>query len=654
MRHSLASSARALLDVPSPSGAPLPTPESAGRKALLHTVAITTLLVLSVYLTWRATATIDWSGWWIAVPLLMLEIRAAVGLGLFTVALWDLDVRPPWRPVTETDLRVAVVIPTYDEPIEILLPTVAAAARLSPAHETWILDDGDRAEIKSLADRLGVRYLARPTHEHAKAGNLNHALTRIEADVIAVFDADHVADAKFLRNTLGYFDDPKIALVQTPQEFYNTDSFEHDRGGFQNERIFYRAIAAGKNRWQAAFWAGTCAVVRTSALMEVGGVATNTVTEDILTTMRMHRRGWKTVYHNEVLALGLAASDASRHLLQRNRWALGAMQVIRAEGPLRGPGLTFAQRIAYATTLLGWFDSWRLFNFLCLPLLVLATGVAPMAVSPDAYIPAFLITTSLSYVSMALLSRGHYRPVLSLTFAIAELPAILPATRSLFLPGTHRFRVTPKGAAERSAPNAPRLLWSLLVATVLGTGWGAASLAGLTPTTFREPWVGYGALVFNVINMALIWSAITRIRSPRFWGDQRGAFRFDRVLTATLDGQPCQVQDISVTGARVVIPPLSPSVEVHGPGRLATLLVALPDGVTLSLRCATVGNQRAGESSVGLRFEPGQERQLAMLVPVLFDVDHIVRLGEEHDGGSGPGQHPGTIVSLTRDAAAAA
>jgi cellulose synthase (UDP-forming) len=172
-----------------------------------------------------------------------------------------------------------------------------------------------------------------------------------------VLDADHVPTSAFLRATLPYFDDPAVAFVQTPQDFYNLDSFEHQRrrtgAVFNEEAVFYRVIAPAKNRWQAPFWCGTCALVRTAALRSVGGVATDSVTEDIQTSIRMFRAGWRGVYHNEVLARGLAPDDAASYLLQRNRWALGAMQVLRTENPLFGPGLAPTQRLAFLTTLFG-------------------------------------------------------------------------------------------------------------------------------------------------------------------------------------------------------------------------------------------------------------------------------------------------------------
>ena len=313
---------------------------------------------------------LDLAVWWLSVPLLLLEAHAVVGLALFTFSLWDLDATPPAPVVEETTDRIALLIATYNEPEEVLLPTIAAAVALQPRHETWVLDDGDRPEIRALAEALGASYLSRRTRQDAKAGNINHALSHIDADLVAVLDADHVARPDLLRHTLGYFADPDVAVVQTPQEFYNAGSFEHveprarglarqARSTYSEQSLFYRAIQPGKNRWNAAFWCGTGAVLRVAALNSVGGVATGSVTEDIQTTIRLQRRGWKTVYHNEVLAHGLAAASVEQYALQRHRWCTGAMQVLRKERPLSGPRLTVLQRLAYAATLLGWFDAVR-------------------------------------------------------------------------------------------------------------------------------------------------------------------------------------------------------------------------------------------------------------------------------------------------------
>ena len=205
------------------------TDGSRSRDLVTRAVAVLALTATAVYLGWRAVATIDLAVWWVSIPLYVLELHAALGLGLYTFSLWDVHAGPTARPVRESPLRFAVLIPTWNEPLEVLAPTIAAAVALQPVHETWILDDGDRPHVARLADDLGARYLRRNDRSHAKAGNLNHALGVIEADIVAVLDADHVARPNFLVNTLGYFDDPRAALVQTPQDFYNLASFEHSR-----------------------------------------------------------------------------------------------------------------------------------------------------------------------------------------------------------------------------------------------------------------------------------------------------------------------------------------------------------------------------------------------------------------------------------------
>ena len=390
---------------PTIPGRGLPAPESAVRQWAIRSIAVLALTVTVVYLVWRAGWTLALDVWWVSVPLLVFEVHAAVGLALFTFSLWDIDRRPATHDASTIPGRVAVLVPTYNEGLEVLTPTVAAAVAMRLDHETWVLDDGARPDVERLAIELGARYLARPTHEHAKAGNLNHALGVIDADYIAVLDADHVASPDFLVRTLGYFDDPRLALVQTPQDFYNVDSFEHESGGvnraatdsarterFHEQALFYRILQPGKNRWGGAFWCGTGAVVRVAALREVGGVATDTITEDIHTTIRLHRRGWRTVYHNEVLARGLAASDAATYQLQRHRWGTGAMQVLRKENPMIVPGLSLGQRLSFGATLLGWFDAWRSLAYLILPIVVIGTGAVPIRAEPSTFAVAFATT----------------------------------------------------------------------------------------------------------------------------------------------------------------------------------------------------------------------------------------------------------------------
>ena len=607
---------------PVPPGRDIPLPESTARRWAIRSVAIVALLTTCLYLGWRILFTVDPVAWWVSIPLLVLEFHAALGLALFTFSLWDVDAARPARDVTVTDERVAVLIPTYNEGIEILMPTIAAALAMRVDHETWVLDDGNRPEVATLARDLGAHYIARPEHSHAKAGNLNHALGVIEADLIAVLDADHVAAPDFLVHTLGYFDDPKVAVVQTPQEFYNTDSFEHATGGegerYHEQVLFYRILQPAKNRWKAAFWCGTGAVVRVAALRDVGGVATDTITEDIHTTIRLHRRGWRSVYHNEVLARGLAAGDADTYQLQRNRWGTGAMQVLRNENPLWVSGLTIQQRLAYAATLLGWFDAWRSLGYLLLPIAVVVTGAVPIRAEPLTFALAFSTTFILQQLAMRVLSRGCHRPILSILFELVRMTPNLLATLTL-LPTRRRitFKVTPKGRQDdgtgRRKVHVPQPLLWLAALSVFASAWFTATVMGATPVTYEVPWAAYAAFGWLVVNVGLVFLAIRRIRASRYAPERRASVRFATDMAASIDGAPCTVTDLSLTGARLVVPAAIDG----GLSRTITLSFG-GEKIALGGVVRSVIGRGDGSIVCGFEFVPGQHRACARLALGLF------------------------------------
>ena len=615
---------------PTMPGRDLPAPEARSRAWSIRAIAVVALVITVAYLVWRAAATIALDVWWLSLPLYILEIHAAVGLALFTFSLWDVDRRPNVREVLRTRAKVAVLIPTYNEDLEVLMPTVAAALEMRVKHETWVLDDGDRPEVAQLARELGARYIARPTHEHAKAGNLNHALTVIRADLIAVLDADHVASPDFLTHTLGYFDDPEVALVQTPQEFYNLESFEHEGGGvtkaepldgptsalFHEQVLFYRILQPGKNRWGGAFWCGTGAVLRVAALRDVGGVATDTITEDIHTTIRMHRKGWRTVYHNEVLARGLAASDAATYQLQRHRWGTGAMQVLRRENPLVVSGLTVPQRLTYAATLLGWFDSWRSLGYLFLPLIVIATGAVPIAADALTFTVFFGTTFVAGQLSLRVLSRGCHRPVLSVLFEFVRMTPNFLATLTVFTNRRATFRVTPKGRTGdgRSPSHVPPLLTAVLGLSFLSAVWYAATLMGATPVTYGVPWAVHAAFAWMLVNVGLVWLALRRIRATRYGAERRSSVRFATDFAGRVDGVEARVRDLSLTGARLEVPDAA---AIAPAGRL--IIEAGSDApIELAGAARTTWTDRDGRTMVGFEFVEGQYPARARLALALF------------------------------------
>ncbi|MCJ9714024.1 glycosyltransferase, partial [Bordetella hinzii] len=216
-------------------------------------------------------------------------------------------------------------------------------------------------------------YLTRPDNRHAKAGNINAALARTDGEFVAVFDCDHVAVRSFLQICMGWFiKDKRLALLQTPHVFFSPDPFERNLGIFRNVpnegELFYGVVQDGNDLWNATFFCGSCAVMRRSALDAVGGVATESVTEDALTALKMNRQGFNTAYLAVPQAAGLATENLSRHIGQRTRWARGMAQIIRINNPLLGKGLKLGQRLCYLSAMLHFFFGLPRVVFLTAPL----------------------------------------------------------------------------------------------------------------------------------------------------------------------------------------------------------------------------------------------------------------------------------------------
>jgi cellulose synthase (UDP-forming) len=183
---------------------------------LARTIVVVVYVVFAVwYLAWRPT-TFNPQAMTFSIVLYVAELLGFVAAPMHIFMVWRLTIRE--APAAPMGLTVDVVITTYDEPMSLVRRTLLAVIRMDYPHQTWLLDDGNRASMRDLAHELGCRYIARPENVNAKAGNLNNALKYSQAEFFTVFDADHAPARDFLR-TLGYFRDPDVAFVQTPQDF---------------------------------------------------------------------------------------------------------------------------------------------------------------------------------------------------------------------------------------------------------------------------------------------------------------------------------------------------------------------------------------------------------------------------------------------------
>jgi cellulose synthase (UDP-forming) len=437
----------------------------------LVTLALITVSVFSTlrYAYWRVTQT--WQGltssghlhqWNTAFVLLLVgaEFYAFITLFLgYFQTLRPLRRRPV--PLPQDDRRwptVDVFIPTYNESLSVVRPTVLAALAMDyPADKmkVYVLDDGRRQEFREFAASVGAGYITRNDNHHAKAGNINHALRLTRGELVAIFDSDHAPTRSFLQATLGwFFCNPRLAMVQTPHHFYSPDPFERNLGQFRkipNEgELFHRLIQDGNDLWDASFFCGSCAVLQRRALNEIGGIAVETVTEDAHTALRLQRRGWETAYINLPQAAGLATESLAAHIGQRIRWARGMVQILRIENPLLILGLTFSQRLCYLNATTHFLFALPRLIFLTVPLLYLVFGVVNIYGYSLAVVAYALPHIILSTLTNSRIQGRHRFSFWNEIYEVVLAPYILlPTLLALINPRLGKFNVTSKGGIVR-------------------------------------------------------------------------------------------------------------------------------------------------------------------------------------------------------------
>lgn len=486
---------------------------------------VTALGVYAAYLTYRGLYTINADALGFSLAVYAAEIHGFVSLFLYFHQVWALRGRRVVEP--PRDLTVDVFVTTYNEDVDLLRQTVRAAVAMRYPHRTFVLDDGRRAEVRALADELGCVYITRADNAHAKAGNWNNGFRHSDGHVIATFDADHVPRPDFLERTLGFFRDPRVALVQVPQQYHNLDSVQHrvswrGRRMYSEQDAFFGLVMPGKDHWNAAFFCGTGAVLRREALLPYGGIKTDTITEDLHTSIELHAAGWKSVYLNEVLVTGLAPMDLKTFETQRLRWAEGNLKVAMFINPLTAPGLSLHQRISYVASLYHWTIGLPKLVFYLAPPWILFTGTFPIANYDASFLMLYLAFLATLIASYHLASRGKGRLLFDELFNMVSFFTLIRALKRVVfgrgLPA--RFVVTDKrGRRGRDArpilPHAALVSFSLLAMT-----WSALGLGfGVTDDRF-----GAGTAMFwTAYNLTLLLIVIRLgLRAP----EKRVASRF--------------------------------------------------------------------------------------------------------------------------------
>ncbi|MGF1536326.1 MAG: glycosyltransferase family 2 protein [Elainellaceae cyanobacterium] len=522
------------------------------------------------YLFYRASYTLNFSTVLSSIFTLLLfsaELYAILTLLLTYFQTIRIRDREPvsLAHVPEQQLpSVDIYIPTYNEDIAIVRKTALAALAVDyPAYkrQVFVLDDGRkdperRRLLQHMCQQIGCTMLTRPNNDHAKAGNINTALPRTPGELVLILDCDHIPSKQILQHTVGFFQNPKVSLVQTPHWFYNPDPFERNlltqgRIPVGNE-LFYKLVQKSNDFWNATFFCGSAAVIRKSHLMEVGGIAVETVTEDCHTSLRLHKLGYETVYYDKIMVAGLAPDTFSAYVGQQIRWARGMAQILRLEKPLFNWKLTLSQRLCYTSATSHFFYGFPRLMYAIAPVLYLLGGINPirgLGVETLAYaLPHIILSMNANFIAQKGIRFSFWNEIFE--YAMAYRTGIV-TLMALLNPKLGSFNVTAKGVSVTKRVFDLQSAWvtvglvGLLVCSLLAVPFWLI----VRPESQQAVLINALWCVFNLVMVSA--AAVVAFEQPQM----RRAHRLQRHLPVTVAGidQPLQGQtiDISESGARI-------------------------------------------------------------------------------------------------------
>lgn len=497
-------------------------------------VAGLTVVILR-YLGWRLVETVLPAGIFSVTgvfiwTVFIIEILAWLDTAVLYAYMLRRTNRTPEADEHETRLRgmtpidlpeVDIFIATYNEPAEVLEKTIVGAVELDWPQaklNVWVLDDGRRGWLQRMSERLGAGYLTRADNAHAKAGNINAAVARTSAPFFLVLDADFIPQRNFLYRTMGFFEDPKIGIVQIPHNFFNPDpmqaSLNMSKVMPDDQRFFFEAIMPGRDGYDCAFCCGSNGIVRRSALEEIGNkLPSGSITEDMLLTLALKRKGYITRYLDERLAFGLAPENINAFFIQRARWARGAIQIMfLREGPFGGPGLKWFERLFFLP--FHWItQSFGQTIAMVTPAIYLLTGVPPLVnASADTVMSYQLPAIVAAIAAVRHFAPGKYHPLATMAHGVLQAFRLLPVVvATLLKPHGHAFKVTPKGGEGTEIQDTATVAICLLLCGLMTAGLAINSSYNLQiiASSHLMPVVAFWSAVNMVVLLLVAKIAIT-------------------------------------------------------------------------------------------------------------------------------------------------
>ena len=362
---------------------------------IVYRIVLVVAVILSImYFGWRIFYSIPFEFGVVpsiaCILLLVVELIGFVESLILYTGLMGMKRYPVPRIEDEQFPDVDIFIATYNEPADLLTKTINGCNNLkypdkSKVH-VWLCDDNRRPEIRELASKMGIGYFDRPDNEGAKAGNLNHALGLTSAPYVVTLDADMIPKSDFLLKTIPYFVDAELrmkdvkeeeklhlALLQTPQSFYDPDLFQHalysEKHAPNEQDFFYRTIEVAKASTNSVIYGGSNTVLSRKALEDIGGFYTGSITEDFATGFLLEEKGYISLATGEPLANGQAPHTYNEHIKQRIRWGRGVIATARQLKIFKSTGMTMKQKLSYYSSVSYWYSSLKSLVYIMSPLL---------------------------------------------------------------------------------------------------------------------------------------------------------------------------------------------------------------------------------------------------------------------------------------------
>lgn len=381
------------------------------------------------------------------------------------------------------------------ESVEMLEETVKALVAMDYSHDTWVLDEGDDEAVRALCSRLGVFHFSRKGlaryqtpggtfQSRSKHGNYNSWLEEIgyqKYDIIASFDPDHIPQADFLTEALGYFEDPQIGYVQAAQAYYNQKASFIARGAAEETYSYYSSTQMSCYTLGYPIVTGCHTTQRVTALKQVGGFPAHDA-DDLLITLFYRTSGWSGVYIPKVLARGLTPVDWDGYLKQQLRWARSVLDIKFRIHPKLFRKLGFKEVVTSFLHGFYYLQGATMLLIFILLAYMLATGYVPRSLNYFISLNFLLLTSVLIlcdfYRQRFFLDRKsewgvHWRAGL---LQFAKYPYLLLALAQVVLNRRFAYAITGKVKAEQKTykPFLPHLF----VAALICAAWLFGAMSG--------------------------------------------------------------------------------------------------------------------------------------------------------------------------------